>query len=216
MPIDWPSLADFLRRHQTVLLMTHSRPDADGLGSQLALADALRRIGKTPRVVIPSKLPPRYQFLDPDRSVIEQFHPPGDGYRDVDAVLILDTGTWNQLDDFGPFLKSLTVPKAVLDHHRTQDDLGADRFVDVTAEATGRLTYDLIRALGAPVSPEAAHHLFMALALDTGWFRHANTTAATFALAEELVRLGANPTPLYEQLYECAPVSRLHLVGRAL
>jgi phosphoesterase RecJ-like protein len=216
MPIDWPPLVAFLRHHQTVLLMTHSRPDADGLGSQLALADALRRTGKTPRVVIPSRLPPRYQFLDPDRKVIEQFQPPGEEFRNVDAVLILDTGTWNQLDDFAAFLRSLSVPKAVLDHHRTQDDLGADRYVDVTAEATGRLAYDLIRELGAPISPEAAHHLFMALALDTGWFRHANTTAATFELAAELVKLGANPTPLYEKLYECAPVSRLHLVGRAL
>jgi phosphoesterase RecJ-like protein len=104
----------------------------------------------------------------------------------------------------------------VLDHHRTQDDLGAMRFVDVTAEATGRLTYDLIRALGVPVSRRAAHLLFMALALDTGWFRHPNTTAATFALASELVKLGADPTPLYEQLYECAPVARLRLVGLAL
>ena len=216
MPIDWSPLVALLRRHQTVLLMTHSRPDADGLGSQLALADALRQIGKTPRVVIPSRLPPRYQFLDPDRTLIEQFQNPGDEFRNVDAVLILDTGTWNQLDDFGPFLRTLAVPKAVLDHHRTQDDLGAERYVDVTAEATGRLTHDLIRALGAPISRAAAHHLFMALALDTGWFRHANTTAATFALAGELMTLGANPTPLYEQLYECAPVSRLHLVGRAL
>lgn len=216
MPTDWSPLVDFLRRHQTVLLTTHVRPDADGLGSQLALADALTAMGKTPRVVIPSRLPPRYQFLDPDRTTIEQFRPPGDDFRGVDAVLVMDTGTWNQLDEFGPFLKSLTVPKAVVDHHHTQDDLGGARFVDVTAEATGRLTYEIIRALGVPISKRAAHLMFMAVALDTGWFRHPNTTAATFALAEELVKLGADPPPLYEQLFECAPVARLRLAGRAL
>jgi phosphoesterase RecJ-like protein len=216
MPIDWGPLVDLIRRHRTFLLMTHVRPDADGLGSQLALADALAQLDKTARVVIPSKLPPRYQFLDPDHRVIERFTPPGDGFGNVDAVIVLDTGTWNQLDDFGPFLRTMSVPKAVVDHHRTQDDLGGQRFVDVTAEATGRLTYELIRALGAPVSARAAHHLFMAVALDTGWFRHPNTTAATFDLAAELVRRGANPTPLYEQLFECAPVARLKLVGVAL
>lgn len=216
MPIDWAPLVGLIRQHRTFLLMTHVRPDADGLGSQLALADALAQLGKAARVVIPSKLPPRYQFLDPDRRVVERFAPPGDDFRAVDAVIVMDTGTWNQLDDFGPFLRTLGVPKAVVDHHRTQDDLGAERFVDVTAEATGRLTYELIRALGAPISARAAHHLFMALALDTGWFRHPNTTAATFDLAGELVRLGANPTPLYEQLFECAPVARLKLAGVAL
>ncbi len=216
MAVDWTPLCGFLRRHDRVLLMTHVRPDADGLGSQLALAEALEALGKRPRVVVASPVAPRYQFLDPGRTRIERFAPPGTAFRDVDAVLVMDTGTWNQLGDFGPFLRSLDVPKAVVDHHRTQDDLGGTRYVDVAAEATGRLAYEVITALGVPVTPAMAHHLFMALALDTGWFRHPNTTAATFALAAELVGAGADPTPLYEQLFECAPLGRLKLVGAAL
>ena len=62
--------------------------------------------------------------------------------------------------------------------------------------AAGQFWQVRIRALGAPISPVAANHLFMALALDTGWFRHPNTTAESYKLAEELVRLGANPPPL--------------------
>jgi phosphoesterase RecJ-like protein len=214
MPIDWAPLVDLVRRHQTFLLMTHVRPDADGLGSQLALADALARLGKIARVAIASRLPPRYAFLDPARTVIEDFRP--DRFQNIDAILVLDTGTWGQLGEFGPWMRAQPVPKAVVDHHRTQDDLGGLAFVDVSAEATGRLAHEIIRVLGAPLSPAAAHHLFMAIALDTGWFRHANTTAATFDLAADLVRAGANPTPLYEQLFECAPLARLKLVGTAL
>jgi phosphoesterase RecJ-like protein len=216
MPLDWSPLVDLIRRRQTFLLATHVRPDADGLGSQLALADALAQMGKAARVVVPSKLPPRYDFLNTPQAPIERFEPPGDRFRGAEAVIVLDTGTWNQLAEFGDFLRTLDVPKAVVDHHRTQDDIGAARFVDVSAEATGRLTYELITALGVPVTPRAAHLLFAAVATDTGWFRHPNTTAATFDLAAELVRLGADPTPLYEQLYEAAPVARLKLVGVAL
>ena len=217
MAVDWSPLVALLRRVRQPLLMTHIRPDADGLGAQLALADALTALGKRPRVVIASPLPPRYAFLDTPLQPVERFDPADPKpFAGCDAVVVMDTGTWNQLGDFGPYLQGLDVPKAVVDHHLTQDDLGADRFVDVSAEATGRLSYELIRALGVPVSRRAAHHLFMALALDTGWFRHPNTTADTFALADELVRLGADPPPLFEQLFECAPVSRLKLVGRAL
>ncbi len=216
MPLDWSPLVELVRRHQTFLLMTHVRPDADGMGSQLGLADALTRMGKTAHVVIASPLPPRYRFLDPDRTIIRNFEPPGTIHRNVDAILVLDTGTWNQLGEFGEFMKGMTVPKAVVDHHRTQDDLGGLAFVDTSAEATGRLAFEIIRALGAPLSPNAANHLFMALATDTGWFRHANTTAATFELAGELVKAGANPTPLYERLYEAAPLARLKLTGVAL
>jgi len=216
MPIDWLPLVELLRLSHEPLLMTHVRPDADGLGAQLAVADALTAMGKRPRVVIASQMPPRYDFLDPDRKLIEQFTPPGEAFQTCDAIIILDTGTWNQLGDFGPYMRSRDVPKAVVDHHRTQDNLGGIALVDTTAEATGRLAYELIQALGAPLSKRAAHVMFMAVALDTGWFRHPNTTAETFHLAELLVRAGANPPPLYEQLFECAPLGRLRLTGKAL
>jgi phosphoesterase RecJ-like protein len=131
-------------------------------------------------------------------------------------VVVLDTGTWNQRGDFGMWLQSSPLPRAGVDHHRTQDDLGGLQMVDIAAEATGRLAYEVTRALGAPLGRSAAHHLFMAVATDTGWFRHPNTTPATFALCGELVALGANPTELYEHLYEAATLARFKLTAVAL
>jgi phosphoesterase RecJ-like protein len=215
MPLDWTPFVELVRRHRRFLLTTHIRPDADGLGSQLALAEVLRRQGKEVQAVIASAWPPRYDFLDPKRQ-IERFMPPGDRWAGAEVVIVLDTGTWNQLGDFGPFLRELRVPKVVIDHHLSQDDLGAMRLVDTTAEATGRLVFEAIRALGEPLSESAANLLFVALAMDTGWFRHANTTPATFALGEELVRAGANPTILYEYLFEENTLPRLKLSGLVL
>ncbi len=215
MPIDWAPFVALVQSHQRFLLTTHVRPDADGLGSQLALAEALRHLGKEVRLLIASAWPPRYNFLDPQRR-IERFTPPGDAWRDAEVVVILDTGTWNQLGDFGPFLASLSAKKVVIDHHLSQDDLGAVRLVDTTAEATGRLVREALRALGVPLTPEIAQYLFAAVATDTGWFRHSNATAATFALAEELVAAGARPTPLYEQIYEQNSLPRLRLTGLVL
>jgi phosphoesterase RecJ-like protein len=217
MPLDWTPLVRFIHANDHFVLMTHVRPDADGLGSQIALHEAITALGKLARVVIASPLPPRYQFLDPDRTLIERFtQAEARRFAECGAVIVMDTGTWNQLDEFGPFLQSLNVPKAVIDHHRTQDDLGGLQLVDTSAEATGRLAYELITALGVTLTPRIAQHLFMALALDTGWFRHPNTTHASFELAARLVAAGANPPPLYEQLFECATTARLKLLGIAL
>lgn len=197
--------------------MTHIRPDADGLGSQLGLYHALVELGKKPRVAIASKLPPRYEFLDPGRKIVEDFRLSTAGiFADRDCVLVMDTGTFNQLGEFGDYLKANPIPRAVLDHHRTQDDLGGERYVDISSESCGRLSYELVRQLGVTPSPIAANHLFMAVATDTGWFRHPNATPETFSLAAELVRLGANPTELYEKLYEAAPLARLKLTGVAI
>jgi phosphoesterase RecJ-like protein len=181
----------------------------------LALADALEQLGKSVRMVVASLAPPRYAFLDPTQRV-KRFNLPGDEYRDSDAVIVLDTGTWNQLGDFGTLLRQLPGPRAVIDHHLTQDDLGADRFVDTSAEATGRLVHEAITALGTPLKPDAAHSLFVALAMDTGWFRHRNTTPATLRLAAELVEAGARPTEAYESLYEQNTLARLRLTGLVL
>jgi phosphoesterase RecJ-like protein len=215
MPIDWAPFVDLVRRGQRFLLTTHVRPDGDGLGSMLALADALEQRGKHVQMVITSKFPPRYNFLTM-REKIERFTPPGDAWRDADTILVLDTGTWNQLDEFAPFLKASSAAKAVIDHHLTGDDLGAARFVDTTAEATGRLVYEAIVALGVPLSSAAAGNLFVALAMDTGWFRHASTAARTLDLGAQLIKAGAKPTAIFDELFERNSLPRLKLMGRIL
>jgi phosphoesterase RecJ-like protein len=215
MAVDWSPFVALVGRHRRLLLTTHVRPDGDGLGSMLALDAALRQQGKEVHLLIASPMPARYQFLDPDRR-IQQFQTPTEALRSVDAALVLDTGTWNQLGDFGPFLRELPAAKAVIDHHQTQDDLGGQRFVDVSAEATGRLVYEAITALGTPFTPRMAQDLFVALAMDTGWFRHSNVQPRTFALAEQLLAHGARPEVLYEHLFEQNTLPRLKLMGLVL
>jgi phosphoesterase RecJ-like protein len=215
MPIDWAPFVEIVRRHQRFLLTTHIRPDGDGLGSMLALADVLQQRGKAVQNVIASSIPARYAFLDP-QARIERFAAPGDRWRHADVAIVLDTGTWNQLGDFGPFLRSLQAVRVVIDHHMTQDDLGALRLVDTGAEATGRLVYEAIQALGGPLSASAANQLFVAVAMDTGWFRHSNTCAPTFALASRLLEAGARPEVLYEHLFERNSLPRLKLMGLVL
>jgi phosphoesterase RecJ-like protein len=216
MPIDWSPFVQLARSHQKFLIMTHVRPDGDALGSEVGLACALRQIGKAVRVAVASDLGPRYEFANTVSTPIERFRAPGDEYRDTDAIIVVDTGTWSQLGDFGPFMRSMDCAKAVIDHHRTQDDLGGLRFLDTTAEAAGRLVYDATMALGVPLTTEAANAIFLALATDTGWFRHSSVEPRTFALAEELVRAGAKPTPLYDAVYAASTLARMRLLGRAL
>jgi bifunctional oligoribonuclease and PAP phosphatase NrnA len=215
MSIDWSPLVELVQLHQRFLLTTHVRPDPDGLGSQLALADVLDGMGKEVHLVIASKFPPKYSFLDSERR-IQRFVPPGDAYRNVDVMIVLDTGTWNQLGDFGPFFKAAAAKKVVIDHHLSQDDLGALRLVDTGAEATGRLVWEAAQALGRPLSTRAATALYAALATDTGWFRHKNTTAETQLLAAELTRAGADPPLLFDQIYEQNTLARQHLYGLML
>jgi phosphoesterase RecJ-like protein len=104
----------------------------------------------------------------------------------------------------------------VIDHHPTQDDLGAIRFVDTSSESSGRLVYEAIGALGVPVTPVMASYLFSAVSTDTGWFRHANTSAETMFLGGKLIQAGAKPTELYNIIYEKSTLPRKKLMGLVL
>ncbi len=215
MPLDWGPFVDLVRRHHRFLLTTHIRPDGDALGSTLAMADALTQLGKQVRMVVASHVSSRYDFLNHEGR-IAYFEPPGDAWRDTDLALVLDTSAWAQLGSFGPFFRELPVTKVVIDHHQTQDDLGAVRFVDPTVEATARLVYDAVMALDVPLSATMARELFVGLAMDTGWFRHTNTTSETFALAGRLEAAGARPTLLYDVLFEQNSLPRMKLMGLVL
>jgi len=215
MPIQWAPFVELVRRRQRFLLTTHVRPDGDGLGSMRALGEVLEQQGKQVKQVVASTIPARYDFLNLDGR-IERFEPPGDAWKDVDAIIVMDTGAWKQLEDFGPFLAAFDRDKVVIDHHKTQDDLKALPLVDITAEATGRLAFEAIQALGGTLTEAAANALFTAVAMDTGWFRHSNTTPATYALAADLVRAGARPEILYEKLFERSTLGKLKLTGLAL
>ncbi len=212
MAIDWTPLVEMVRDRKHFLISTHVRPDPDALGSQLGLAAILEPLGKRVDLVIASAWPPRYTFMDPERR-IARFDPANPRYAQADAIVILDTGTWSQLGDFGDFMKTSNAAKLVIDHHLSSEDLGAIRLADTSAEATGRLICEAAQALGQPITPKAANALFAALATDTGWFRHANTSAATFALAEMLTQAGAEPMRLYDQLYEQNSAARVNLLG---
>src|SRR4051812_38636172 len=116
MPLDWSPFVEFVRRPSRFTLLTHVRPDGDALGSQLGMADLLTQLGKSARVVIGSRFPDRYTFMDPDKRV-ERYGPASDCFTWAEAVIVLDTGAWSQLGECGSAMKLTGVPKFVIDHH---------------------------------------------------------------------------------------------------
>jgi phosphoesterase RecJ-like protein len=133
-----------------------------------------------------------------------------------DVLMVLDTSAWGQLGPMADVVRNTTAKKVVIDHHLSQDDMGAIVFKDTTAEATGRLVLSAIDALGVSVTPEMAAPMFAAIATDTGWFRFNSVTALTYAAAGRLVHSGAMPSAIFSALYEQNTIARLYLQGRIL
>jgi phosphoesterase RecJ-like protein len=89
-------------------------------------------------------------------------------------------------------------------------------WIDTSAAATGEMVYELLTALGAPLTPGIATNLFTAIHTDTGSFRYSNVTTRTFTIAAALVAAGARPDIVSESLYEKRAPDALRWLGEAL
>ena len=169
MSIDWSPLSDLIARHDRFLVTTHVRPDGDALGSEVGMVGLLRQRGKDVRVVNASRTPPRYDYLDPDGTLFEHYgtQTAAADLHDREVVVILDLSAWSQLGEVAEFVRAFPGPRLVVDHHVSQDDLGATYLKDVRAEATGSLVYQAVEALGLECTPAMATGLLTAIAMDT-------------------------------------------------
>lgn len=181
------------------------------------MALVLESLGKSVRIVNGQATPPNLAFIDPAKriGVIGQTVQPAE-LADVEVIMILDTSAWAQIGPMSDFLRAFSGKKIVVDHHVSEDDLGAEPFKNVQAEATGRLVVEAAESLGVKLSPEMAMPLFAAVATDTGWFRFASASADTYRVGAKLIEAGASPAAIYNALYEQDTLGRMKLRGLIL
>jgi len=208
---------DCLRQADRIVLTTHVKPDADGLGALAALRRWLMAQGARVEVILPTPPPDKYAFLDPDGA----FHVVGGDVDPValpppDLVCILDTGTWQQLEGLEPLVADSGAKVLVIDHHRTQDPLADVVLVDAEAAAAVMPVYRLLTFAGAPIDPDTARDLYVGLVGDTDGFRLPNVGPETLRMAADLVEAGAKPWEIHSQLTLSDSLAKFHLWGHVV
>lgn len=204
---------------QRPLLLTHRKPDGDALGALAAMSLGLRALGLDPRPTLNEPFPMRYALLEGGVRWWNWAREGGSLRAECDAVIVLDTCAWSQLEDFAEHLRH--APRTlVIDHHATRDSIGTRPgdlcVVDESAGATCLILAEWLRAVGVSLTPECATALFVGVATDCGWFRFANTDARMLRTAGELADAGAAVAPAYRAIYEQDAPGRLRLIGRML
>jgi len=223
-------IADQLAQAKKIAVLTHSKPDGDAIGSSLALARALMHRGTrvgAPVVATPLYLgqwPSRFDpIISPTRIVHEHHACWNDpGLVDADAVVVVDTGSWNQVADARGYIDPRKGMTVVIDHHSHGDpDMSAVRHVDPTAAAAAELIAQVAMRLLGIDSPrklprDIAEPLYLGIATDTGWFRYPNTTSRTLRLAADLIDAGVDADRLFQMSEQGDSPARLRLMERAL
>lgn len=197
-----------VERGTRFLLTSHARPDGDAIGSELALAYALRHLGKSVRVVNHDP-PPEPLLALPGVAEIER----ADRVEgDYDAAFVLECG-----DVTRPGLAGLERYRLInIDHHAGNGFYGAVNWFDPEFAACGEMVMAVIDALGVPLSLEMATHVYVAILTDTGSFRHSAISARTFEICRRTAEAGVDPAAIARQVYDTGSLGKLKLTGALL
>jgi phosphoesterase RecJ-like protein len=208
---DAPVLADILEAIQeahTVLVTAHARPDGDAVGSVLACGMMLEQLGKRVRMVFSDRVPLIYRWLPSAQAILHQQHVTGD----YDLVILLECDGIERSR-----LKGLEGRRLInIDHHTSGRAFADINWIDAGACAVAEQVYTLACAAGVTITPEMATCLYMGLLTDTGSFCYEGTDENSFRLAQQLVRLGASPARIAQDVYFSNPMSKMLLLGAAL
>ena len=202
---------------ESIIISTHIFPDADGIGSQIALCLALSKLNKKVYCVNEQGLLPRYLYLDEEKRVypynrfkkkVKDFKP--------DLFIVVDTYSIDRVGDNVKRLAMEAKNLLFIDHHPCPPELMSLHCIDTNASATGELAGTLIQSLGIPLSKEISLPLYTSILIDTSSFRYPTVSGKTHRLLAQLLDSGIQPSIAYNQIYGTKEVSYLKLLGKIL
>jgi bifunctional oligoribonuclease and PAP phosphatase NrnA len=201
-------VAEAIRQRQRFIVVSHARPDGDAIGSSLAMAYALRQLGKDVRVLSRDAPPPPLMVFPgvPDIEIVDRTDDPGD------AVIVMECG-----DIKRPGIEGIERGYVInIDHHPGNVLYGALNWMDLSAAACGEMVFDLVHELGAPLTHEIALHVYIAILTDTGSFHYSNITPRTFDICRQCMEAGVSPPAVARSIFDANNLGRLKLFGAVL
>jgi phosphoesterase RecJ-like protein len=185
-----------LRDRQRFLLTSHVRPDGDSIGSQMALAYALDRLGKKVRIVNHDPAAAGLQAFPGVSSIEIADHVEGE----YDAAIVLECGDLSRTGVTG--LERFFIVN--IDHHPGNAMFGAINW------------FDIIKELGTGLTVEMATHIYVAILTDTGSFHYSSISPRTFDICRQTLEAGIDPVSIARTVFDSNNVGRLRLFGLVL
>lgn len=199
-------ILDAVKGSESFCIVGHIRPDGDCIGSQLGLSMALINAGKKVTCWNQDTVPAKLAFLD-SKKLIEK---PEKG-RAFDCVIATDCAS---LERLGTAAECIDDRKIFIniDHHASNTRYAEINWVSPREPSTGELIFRLLKAANWPITPAISDCLFTAVSTDTGSFQYPTTRPATYHVAGELVKRGANLAKICDEVYQSYPLARVRLL----
>lgn len=202
--------AKLLKEAGKMVIVSHISPDGDTLGSSLALAHALRMLGKEVMLTVDDDIPSVFSFL-PGIGEYMRFAP--DDSVPADLLIVIDASSADRAGNAMNVVKARSVLN--IDHHKTNTHFADYLYLDSDAAATAEIIYSLLLELGTELNTEIATCIYEGLYTDTGSFKYSNTTSRTLSIASALLTYGVNPSLISDNM-EVKSRSQVEMLGKVL
>jgi len=211
-----------LQSPANVVITFHQKPDADAMGSALALYHFLTGLGQSVTVISPTNWASFLNWMPAARSVIDFESQQDRGsnlLRQAEWIYCLDFNVLDRTKNMEPVIRSSPAKRVLIDHHqqpRAEDfDFGIS---DPTKSSTSEMIYDFIIASGYPdkISPATAECLYAGVMTDTGSFRFTSTSASVHRMVADLKDRGLQHSVIHEQLFDNFLENRFRFFGNVL
>ena len=213
-------LRSMLATPQKIVILAHTNPDGDAIGSSLAWAELLQSKGHNVTCIVPNRHPYYLDFMPHcETLVIDKNDDKGvasKAVKSADIIFCLDFHTMSRLDGLGDIIDENQHAKRVLiDHHLSPDPSFDVIFSHPESSSTCYLVYKIIEALwGAQsVSASQAEVLYVGMMTDTGNFSFSHLTPDLYMSLAVLCATGINIPQIYNNVYNSFTEGRARLFG---
>jgi phosphoesterase RecJ-like protein len=198
-------LLEEIRKAKRILINCHRSPDADSIGSALAMNKVLTNMRKTVKLVYPGEeLYKNFRFLKGFEK-IEPIDFSKFDFSDFDLFIALDSSSWEMVSG----IKEMVLPAIdvlVIDHHLTNTKYGKVNLVDEKVSSTGELLYRVLEDWGVEIEKDVATPLLTGIIGDTGVFRYPGVGSSTLEAAGKLIGAGADKDRIVSEIYASSDI----------
>ena len=213
-------LKAMLQTPKNIVILSHTNPDGDAIGSSLAWAEILGNIGHNVTPIVPNKYPYYLDFMPNTSSIL--FHKDDkegrvkSALKSADIIFCLDFHTMTRLDGLGEIIDENQHAKRVLIDHHLDPNEDFDLMISYPeASSTCYLVARLIEAMYGEetITKSMAENLFVGMMTDTGNFAFSTITPDVFRVVSILASKGIDIPAIHVHVYNSFTEGRARLFG---
>tara|TARA_B100001027_G_C16260775_1_gene329304 strand:- start:1025 stop:2029 length:1005 start_codon:yes stop_codon:yes gene_type:complete len=202
------------------LIIPHKNPDADALGSSMAMSIFLTKLGKKTKVILPNSPPGNLEWMIKKRSVISYEKSPEKTKKyllNSQIIFALDFNSLKRIGTLSKEIESTKTPVIMIDHHESPEKFSTLFLSKPKIGSTCEIIYNIMKSINNElIDKEIATYIYSGILTDTGSFRFPLTTGHTHNIISELFKKGINHTKIHESIYDNFSIERAHLLAISL